>query len=67
MIENEVVRDFLESDPSHHNAAFNALPVPVMEPIDVSNAMLWLVSDAARFVTGVSLPVDAGFVNNRMP
>ncbi|MFT4011166.1 MAG: mycofactocin-coupled SDR family oxidoreductase [Nocardioidaceae bacterium] len=36
------------------------LPVPWLEPIDVSNALLWLVSDEARYVTGVSLPVDAG-------
>jgi len=26
---------------------------------------LWLVSDAARYVTGVTLPVDAGYVNKR--
>jgi NAD(P)-dependent dehydrogenase (short-subunit alcohol dehydrogenase family) len=29
-------------------------------PRDVSEAMVWLVSDAARYVTGVALPVDAG-------
>lgn len=28
--------------------------------------MVWLVSDAARSVTGVTLPVDAGFVNKRV-
>jgi len=38
----------------------NALPVPWVEPIDVANALLWLVSDEARYVTGVALPVDAG-------
>jgi NAD(P)-dependent dehydrogenase (short-subunit alcohol dehydrogenase family) len=31
--------------------------------VDVSNAIVWLVSDAARYVTGVTLPVDAGFLN----
>jgi (+)-trans-carveol dehydrogenase len=31
-----------------------------MEPRDVSEAILWLVSDSARYVTGVALPVDAG-------
>jgi (+)-trans-carveol dehydrogenase len=36
------------------------LPVPWVEAIDVSNAVLWLVSDEARYVTGVALPVDAG-------
>jgi len=39
----------------------NALPIPLVEAIDVSNAVLWLASDEARYVTGVALPVDAGF------
>jgi len=38
-----------------------ALPIPWVEPEDISNAILWLVSDDARYVTGVTLPVDAGF------
>jgi SDR family mycofactocin-dependent oxidoreductase len=39
----------------------HALPIPWVEPIDISNAVLWLASDEARYVTGVMLPVDAGF------
>jgi SDR family mycofactocin-dependent oxidoreductase len=39
----------------------NALPVPWIESVDISNAVLWLASDEARYVTGVALPVDAGF------
>jgi SDR family mycofactocin-dependent oxidoreductase len=38
----------------------NAIPVPWVESIDVSNAVLWLASDESRYVTGVTLPVDAG-------
>ena len=38
----------------------NALPVPWMEPRDISNAVLFLASDEARYITGVTLPVDAG-------
>ncbi len=38
----------------------NTLPVPWIEPVDVSNAVLWLASDEARYVTGVPLPIDAG-------
>jgi NAD(P)-dependent dehydrogenase (short-subunit alcohol dehydrogenase family) len=41
-------------------APLNLLPVPWLEPEDISNALLWLVSDDARYVTGVALPVDAG-------
>ena len=43
-------------------AALNALPIPWVEPMDVSHALLFLASDEARYVTGVTLPVDAGIV-----
>lgn len=38
----------------------NALPIPWVDTVDISNAVLWLASDEARYVTGVTLPVDAG-------
>jgi SDR family mycofactocin-dependent oxidoreductase len=41
----------------------NPLGVPWLQPIDVSNAVAWLVSDAALYVTGSEIPVDAGFHN----
>jgi (+)-trans-carveol dehydrogenase len=40
--------------------SINALPIPWVEPVDISNAVLWLASDEARYVTGVTLPIDAG-------
>lgn len=40
--------------------AMNLMPVPWVEAIDISNAVAWLVSDEARYVTGLALPVDAG-------
>jgi len=44
-------------------AALNAMPdVPWIEPSDVSDAVAWLSSDAARYVTGIALPIDAGNV-----
>jgi NAD(P)-dependent dehydrogenase (short-subunit alcohol dehydrogenase family) len=39
----------------------NALPIEILQPEDIANAVAWLVSDEAKFVTGVSLPLDAGF------
>jgi SDR family mycofactocin-dependent oxidoreductase len=39
----------------------NLLPVPWVDPVDISNAVLFLASDEARYVTGIQLPVDAGF------
>jgi SDR family mycofactocin-dependent oxidoreductase len=38
----------------------HTLPVPWVDAIDISNAVLFLASDESRYVTGVSLPVDAG-------
>jgi SDR family mycofactocin-dependent oxidoreductase len=43
----------------------NAMPVAVLEPEDIAAAVAWLVSDEARYITGVTLPVDAGYVNKR--
>jgi SDR family mycofactocin-dependent oxidoreductase len=40
----------------------NLIPVPWVEPRDVSNAVLFLASDEARYITGTALPVDAGIV-----
>lgn len=41
-------------------ASINLMPVPWIDPVEISNALLWLTSDEARYLTGVSLPVDAG-------
>jgi SDR family mycofactocin-dependent oxidoreductase len=43
----------------------NAMPVAVLEVEDIAAAVAWLVSDEARYITGVTLPVDAGYVNKR--
>ena len=54
-----------EPDPPMGQAMANALPVDMVEPVDISNAILFLVSDDGRYVTGVTLPVDAGFTNKK--
>jgi SDR family mycofactocin-dependent oxidoreductase len=38
----------------------NVMPIPWVDSVDISNALLFLVSDEARYITGVPLPVDAG-------
>jgi (+)-trans-carveol dehydrogenase len=40
----------------------NLLPIPWVEAVDISNAVLWLASDESRYVTGVTLPIDAGLL-----
>jgi len=47
--------DFLEA-----SRTLQVLPTPWVQPEDISNALLFLVSEDARFITGVALPVDAG-------
>lgn len=50
-------------DPDALRTAFqtvNRMPVPWIEPEDVAEAVAWLLSDGARFVTGTALAVDAG-------
>ncbi|HLY34727.1 MAG TPA: SDR family oxidoreductase, partial [Jatrophihabitantaceae bacterium] len=42
--------------------AMHPFPVPWVDPVDVSNAIVFLASDAARYITGVSLPIDAGLL-----
>ena len=68
MIQNEEVYSLFDPanpHPTRDSAApvfqtINALPVPWVEPADISNAVLFLASDEARYITGVTLPVDAG-------
>lgn len=43
-------------------SAGNLLPVPWIEPSDVAEAVLYLVSDRARFVTGSQFVIDAGLL-----
>ncbi|MEV6554881.1 SDR family oxidoreductase [Nocardia sp. NPDC051756] len=46
--------------PHRFGKAMHLLPVESVEPEDIANASLFLASDEARFITGVTLPVDAG-------
>ena len=41
-------------------AVQQAMPIRYVEPLDISNAVLWLASDEARYVTGMQLRVDGG-------
>jgi len=44
----------------NHYLRWNVLPTPWIEPRDVANAVLFLASEEARFITGLGLPLDAG-------
>jgi SDR family mycofactocin-dependent oxidoreductase len=70
MIQNEATYRLFRPDLEHPtredfapaSQSVNALPIPWVEPVDISNAVLFLASDEGRYITGVTLPVDAGTV-----
>jgi SDR family mycofactocin-dependent oxidoreductase len=66
MINNEFTRQWLADLVAQSDSPpdmGNAMPVDVLHADDIANAVAWLVSDQARYITGVALPVDAGFLN----
>lgn len=72
MIDNEFTRSWLEGLAQETRGRgdmapnmTNALPVQALEVEDIAAAVAFLASDEARYITGVTLPVDAGFVNKR--
>jgi len=73
MVDNEFIMRLFMPDLEHPTradaeqpdspyVAANSIPVPWIDVDDVTNAILFLVSDEARYITGVALPVDAGFL-----
>jgi NAD(P)-dependent dehydrogenase (short-subunit alcohol dehydrogenase family) len=52
--------DRIESSPDVRSIFLNSLPVELVSPEDVSDAVLFLASDESRYVTGLSLTIDAG-------
>ncbi|HEY1823643.1 MAG TPA: mycofactocin-coupled SDR family oxidoreductase [Trebonia sp.] len=70
MIQNESTWRLFRPDLEHPtkedfipgSQALNVLPIPWVDPVDISNAVLFLASDEGRYITGVALPVDAGAV-----
>jgi SDR family mycofactocin-dependent oxidoreductase len=61
MVMNDVFAAWKDSQEQLSHDMQNLLPVPAIEPVDVSNAIVYLCSDMGRYVTGTILPVDAGF------
>lgn len=69
MIQNEATYRLFLPDVEHPTkeqaepifTSTNVLPIPWVEPIDISNAILFLASDEARYITGLEMKVDAGY------
>jgi SDR family mycofactocin-dependent oxidoreductase len=62
MVVNDSLPEIFEKRPETATALTNLPPVDIVELEDITNAVTWLASDEARYVTGISLPVDAGFL-----
>lgn len=60
MTQNRLFADYATNFPQHIPRLQNAMPVEWLDPEDISNAVVWLASDEARYVSGVTLSVDAG-------
>lgn len=65
MVVNEQFMEVIMANPTMATSMANPMPVDMVEPEDVSNAIAWLVSDDARYITGTVVPVDAGALNKR--
>jgi SDR family mycofactocin-dependent oxidoreductase len=61
MIVNEQVDLLLQEQPEYAAAFENLMPVPLIETSDISEAMIYLCGHSGRYITGITLPVDAGF------
>ncbi|MBU8813997.1 mycofactocin-coupled SDR family oxidoreductase [Mycolicibacterium goodii] len=63
MVTDGAVERYWNAFPEVGAAVGNALPgVDMIESSDVTEAMVYLCSESGRYVTGISLPVDAGFL-----
>ena len=51
---------WLEAHPRLSAMSTNLLPVDMTQPVDISNAVLFLASDEAKYVTSLAMTVDAG-------
>lgn len=67
MLQNPAIRGLWTGDPNASEdevvkvmSAMHILDTPWMDPVEISHAVLWLASDEARYVTGSTIPVDAG-------
>jgi len=58
----ETVGEAALTSVSDASGSMNVLDEQLIDPRDVTEAYLWLSSDAARYVTGITLPVDAGML-----
>ncbi|CAJ1500570.1 mycofactocin-coupled SDR family oxidoreductase [[Mycobacterium] burgundiense] len=60
LVLNEAVAQYMAEHPEINSAFENLLPVELLEPADISAAMVYLCGQSGRYITGITLPVDGG-------
>ncbi|GAB2844516.1 mycofactocin-coupled SDR family oxidoreductase [Actinocorallia aurea] len=66
MAVNPGMVEWLEQNPEGGGPHLqNPMPIDMLEPGDISDTVVFLASDEAKYITGVTMPVDAGF-NNKL-
>lgn len=63
MAVNPQMMEWAADNPDGGPHLMNPMPVAMLEPQDISAAIAFLASDEAKYITGVAMPVDAGFCN----
>ncbi|NKY54484.1 mycofactocin-coupled SDR family oxidoreductase [Nocardia vermiculata] len=63
MVEHAEMAGWMAANPEVAATMGNVMPVDMVDPIDVTRAVLYLVGESGRYITGVTLPIDAGFTS----
>jgi SDR family mycofactocin-dependent oxidoreductase len=60
MVVNDEFGKWVAAHPEMMSGLAHPLPIQMVEPVDISNTIVWLCSEHARYITGISVPVDGG-------
>lgn len=63
MVVNEAFNRFIEENPEAISGLTNPFPVELLDVSDISKTIIFLCSSDGQYITGVTLPVDAGICN----
>lgn len=63
MAREPALQEYIRGIREHVPGSSNSLPISILSADDITDAVMFLVSDAAKYITGVNLPVDAGYAN----
>lgn len=65
MVENDATREWLAKMASEGASTGASVAMETVEPEAIADTVCWLVSDTGKHISGVTIPVDSGYVNRR--